>query len=164
MYAFLFYGQEKNLTSSSIARMNMFLHGVEDFRVARGDTLRQPAFFDADGLQRFDCVIANPPFSLKEWGVEEWASDPYGRNLAGVPPQGNADMAWVQHMITSMKSDSGRMAVVLPTEPSSAKERRAASGRHCWSATCWKPSSDWVPTSSTAPNSPPASWSSAASN
>jgi len=66
------FGQEKNLTSSSIARMNMFLHGVEDFRVARGDTLRQPAFFDADGLQTFDCVIANPPFSLKGVRALRW--------------------------------------------------------------------------------------------
>ena len=108
------YGQEKNLTSSSIARMNMFLHGVEDFTVARGDTLRIPAFFDADGLQTFDCVIANPPFSLKEWGADTWANDPHGRNLAGIPPKGNGDMAWVQHMIKSMKPETGRMAVVLP--------------------------------------------------
>lgn len=107
------YGQEKNLTSSSIARMNMFLHGIEDFQIYRGDTLRAPAFFEADGLQTFDCVIANPPFSLKDWGSENWASDPYGRNIAGVPPKGNGDMAWVQHMIKSM-NDSGRMTVVLP--------------------------------------------------
>lgn len=108
------YGQEKNLTSSSIARMNMFLHGVEDFQVARGDTLRAPAFFDADGLQSFDCVIANPPFSLKEWGADQWANDPHGRNIAGVPPKGNGDMAWVQHMIKSVRPKTGRMAVVLP--------------------------------------------------
>ena len=107
------FGQEKNLTSSSIARMNMFLHGMEDFQIHRGDTLRDPAFFEADGLRRFDCVIANPPFSLKEWGAENWANDPYGRNIAGVPPKGNGDMAWVQHMIVSMNSQ-GRMAVVLP--------------------------------------------------
>lgn len=107
------YGQEKNLTSSSIARMNMFLHGIEDFQVVRGDTLRNPAFFEADGLKTFDCVIANPPFSLKEWGAEHWANDPYGRNMGGVPPNGNGDMAWVQHMIKSMNS-SGRMAIVLP--------------------------------------------------
>lgn len=107
------FGQEKNLTSSSIARMNMFLHGIEDFTVLRGDTLRQPGFFEADGLQSFDCVIANPPFSLKDWGAENWANDPYGRNIAGVPPQGNGDMAWVQHMVKSMNSN-GRMAVVLP--------------------------------------------------
>lgn len=107
------YGQEKNLTSSSIARMNMFLHGIEDFQVHRGDTLRNPAFFVADGLKTFDCVIANPPFSLKDWGAENWANDPYGRNIAGVSPKGNGDMAWVQHMIKSMNS-TGRMTVVLP--------------------------------------------------
>lgn len=108
------YGQEKNLTSSSIARMNMFLHGMEDFQIVRQDTLRNPAFFDGDQLKMFDCVIANPPFSLKEWGAENWANDPYGRNIAGVPPTGNGDMAWVQHMIKSMKPRTGRMAVVLP--------------------------------------------------
>ncbi len=107
------YGQEKNLTSSSIARMNMFLHGIEDFEVLRGDTLRDPAYFEADGLKTFDCVIANPPFSLKDWGAENWANNPFGRNIAGVPPKGNGDMAWVQHMIKSMNS-TGRMTVVLP--------------------------------------------------
>ncbi len=108
------YGQEKNLTSSSIARMNMFLHGLDDFQIVRGDTLRQPAFFEGDELQNFDCVIANPPFSLSDWGAEYWANDPFGRNIAGVPPQGNGDMAWIQHMIKSMKGKTGRMAVVLP--------------------------------------------------
>ncbi len=107
------YGQEKNLTSSAIARMNMFLHGMEDFKIAREDTLRNPAFFTSDGLQKFDCVIANPPFSLKDWGADNWINDPYGRNIAGVPPKGNGDMAWVQHMISSM-NDRGRMTVVLP--------------------------------------------------
>jgi len=107
------YGQEKNLTSSAIARMNMFLHGIEDFNIVRGDTLRNPAFFAADGLKTFDCVIANPPFSLDDWGSENWVNDPYGRNIAGVPPKGNGDMAWVQHMIKSMNS-TGRMTVVLP--------------------------------------------------
>jgi len=107
------YGQEKNLTSSSIARMNMFLHGMEDFQVIREDTLMHPAFFDSDGLKKFDCVIANPPFSLKDWGAETWVNDPYGRNIAGVPPKGNGDMAWVQHMISSM-NPAGRMTVVLP--------------------------------------------------
>ena len=119
------YGQEKNLTSSSIARMNMFLHGIEDFQIERGDTLRTPAFFEADGLKTFDCVIANPPFSLKEWGADEWVNDPYGRNIAGVPPKGNGDMAWVQHMIKSMNS-TGRMTVVLPH---GALFRKGAEGR-----------------------------------
>ena len=107
------FGQEKNLTSSSIARMNMFLHGMEDFQIAREDTLRHPAFFDSDGLKKFDCVIANPPFSLKDWGADNWINDPYGRNIAGVPPKGNGDMAWVQHMIASL-NNRGRMTVVLP--------------------------------------------------
>lgn len=119
------FGQEKNLTSSSIARMNMFLHGIEDFEILRGDTLRHPAFFEADGLKTFDCVIANPPFSLKEWGADNWANDPYGRNIAGVPPKGNGDMAWVQHMVKSMNS-TGRMTVVLPH---GALFRKAAEGK-----------------------------------
>ena len=108
------YGQEKNLTTSAIARMNLFLHGAADFRIVRGDTLRQPAFLSSDALSTFDCVIANPPFSLKKWGEEVWQSDPYGRNFAGMPPKSSGDYAWVQHMIQSMAPKTGRMAVVLP--------------------------------------------------
>jgi len=108
------FGQEKNLTTAAIARMNLFLHGAEDFQVVRGDTLRSPAFFSGDRLATFDCVIANPPFSLSSWGEDTWASDPWGRNLAGTPPKMYGDWAWVQHMIASMTSKSGRMAVVLP--------------------------------------------------
>jgi type I restriction enzyme M protein len=108
------YGQEKNLTTAAIARMNLFLHGAEDFQVVRGDTLRSPAFFSGDRLATFDCVIANPPFSLSSWGEEAWASDPWGRNLAGTPPKKYGDWAWVQHMVTSMAPKSGRLAVVLP--------------------------------------------------
>lgn len=108
------FAQEKNLTTSSIARMNLFLHGTSDFQVVRGDTLRQPAFFSGDNLATFDCVIANPPFSLEKWGTEVWTSDPYGRNFAGMPPIKTGDYAWVQHMIKSMAPATGRMAVVLP--------------------------------------------------
>jgi type I restriction enzyme M protein len=108
------FAQEKNLTTSAIARMNLFLHGAADFQVVRGDTLRQPAFFSGDNLATFDCVIANPPFSLEKWGDEVWSGDPYGRNFAGVPPANNGDYAWVQHMIKSMANTTGRMAVVLP--------------------------------------------------
>lgn len=109
------YGQEKVLATSGIARMNLLLHGVEDFRIAREDTLRAPAFYSGNQLARFDCVLANPPFSLKNWGHEQWASDPWGRNnLGGVPPKGYADWAWVQHMIASTRPDTGRIAVVLP--------------------------------------------------
>ena len=108
------YGQEKNLTTAAIARMNLFLHGAEDFSVIRGDTLREPAFFSGDRLATFDCVIANPPFSLQAWGEDQWASDPYGRNIAGTPPRKYGDWAWVQHMITSTAPKTGRLAVVLP--------------------------------------------------
>jgi type I restriction enzyme M protein len=108
------YGQEKNLTTSSIARMNLFLHNVEDFQVVRGDTLRNPAFYDAGRLATFDCVIANPPFSLEKWGEEVWTNDPWGRNFAGLPPSSAGDYAWVQHMVKSMADGTGRMAVVLP--------------------------------------------------
>jgi len=108
------FGQEKNLTTSAIARMNLFLHGAEDFHIERGDTLRNPAFYSGDSLARFDCVIANPPFSLKKWGEDIWESDPYGRNFAGLPPAKTGDYAWVQHMIKSMADKTGRMAVVLP--------------------------------------------------
>jgi type I restriction enzyme M protein len=108
------FGQEKNLTTSAIARMNLFLHGIEDFQVVRGDTLRNPAFFEGDHLANFDCVIANPPFSLEKWGEELWSNDPFGRNFAGVPPSSSGDFAWVQHMVKSMADSTGRMAVVLP--------------------------------------------------
>ncbi len=108
------FGQEKNLTTSAIARMNLFLHGASDFQIVRGDTLRNPAFFTGDNLATFDCVIANPPFSLEKWGDEVWISDPYGRNFAGMPPGKSGDYAWVQHMIKSMAPKTGRMAVVLP--------------------------------------------------
>lgn len=108
------YGQEKNLTTSSIAQINLYLHGVEDFQIIRDDTLRYPAFFERDHLSTFECVIANPPFSLERWGEEIWTNDPYGRNFAGLPPRTSGDYAWVQHMIKSMAHKTGRMAVVLP--------------------------------------------------
>lgn len=109
------YGQEKVLATSAIARMNLLLHGVEDFKIIREDTLRNPAFYTGNRLARFDNVVANPPFSLKAWGDIEWASDRWGRNqLGGVPPKGYADWAWVQHMLTSADPNTGRVAVVLP--------------------------------------------------
>ncbi|HOX27830.1 MAG TPA: N-6 DNA methylase, partial [bacterium] len=120
------FGQEKNLTTEAIARMNLFMHGVEDFNIVRGDTLRHPAFYSGDSLATFDCVIANPPFSLEKWGEEVWVNDPYGRNFAGIPPSGSGDYAWVQHMIRSMAPKTGRMAVVLPH---GALFRMAAEGK-----------------------------------
>ncbi|MGW1431855.1 type I restriction-modification system subunit M [Streptomyces sp. NPDC002431] len=107
------YGQEINLTTASIARMNLFLHEIEDFDIKRGDTLRAPAFKDTTGaVRQFDAVIANPPFSLVDWGADRWASDP--RAICGVPPAKNGDYAFVQHMVSSMKPGSGRVGVVMP--------------------------------------------------
>ena len=108
------YGQEKNLATSAIARMNLFLHGGRDFKIAQGDTLRAPYFLHRGQLQTFDCVIANPPFSLKNWGAEAFLTDIYGRNMFGCPTDSSADFAWLQHMIKSMDKDNGRCAVILP--------------------------------------------------
>jgi type I restriction enzyme M protein len=107
------YGQEVNLTTASIARMNLFLHEIEDFDIKRGDTLRAPAFKENTGaIRQFDAVIANPPFSLKNWGADRWPADP--RAFCGMPPRNNADYAFIQHMISSMKSVTGRVGVVMP--------------------------------------------------
>jgi type I restriction enzyme M protein len=108
------YGQEKNLSTSAIARMNLFLHGAKDFKITQGDTLRSPNHHEGGKLKIFDCVVANPPFSLKNWGAERFNSDIYGRNIWGCPSESNADYAWVQHMVKSMNKKNGRCAVVLP--------------------------------------------------
>ncbi len=108
------FGQERNLLTSAIGRMNLFLHGIEDFRIARDDTLANPAFIEGDHLMSFDVVLANPPYSIKQWDREAWASDPWGRNIYGTPPQGRADYAFWQHIIKSMKSKSGRCAILFP--------------------------------------------------
>ena len=108
------YGQEKNLATSAIGRMNLFLHGARDFNVVQGDTLRNPGFLKRGSLQTFDCVIANPPFSLKNWGAEAFSSDIYGRNIWGCPSDSCADFAWLQHMVSSMDPKKGRCAIILP--------------------------------------------------
>jgi type I restriction enzyme M protein len=110
-----FYGQEVNQTSAAIGRMNLFIHEVEDAQIRREDTLRKPKFIDAKGkLDQFDLVVANPPFSLKDWGVEIWATDPHKRAIGGIPPRNKGDYAWVQHMITSIRPETGRVGVVMP--------------------------------------------------
>ncbi len=108
------FGQEKNVTNAAVAKMNLFLHGANDFNIMCGDTLRDPKILANEHLAHFDCVIANPPFSLENWGAEAWKTDRYGRNLWGTPPDSVGDFAWLQHMVSSMRSINGRMAVVLP--------------------------------------------------
>jgi len=106
------FGQESNLNTAAIAKINLFLHGIDDFKISRGDTLRNPAFHDNDVLTQFDCVIANPPYSLTEWGHNVWKNDPYGRAFAGLPPEGSADFAWIQQMLSSV-NDDGIVGVVI---------------------------------------------------
>jgi type I restriction enzyme M protein len=108
------YGQERNLMTSSIARMNCFLHGIEDFQIVRGDTLSEPKFVQRDRLMRFDVVLANPPYSIKQWDRDAFASDPWGRNLFGTPPQGRADYAFWQHILCSLDTKTGRCAILFP--------------------------------------------------
>jgi type I restriction enzyme M protein len=108
------YGQERNLLTSAIGRMNLFLHGIEDFKIVRGDTLSNPAFVEGDRLKQFDVVLANPPYSIKQWDRDAWSADPWGRNIYGTPPQGRADYAFWQHIISSLKPKSGRCAILFP--------------------------------------------------
>lgn len=108
------FGQEKNVTNAAIAKMNLFLHGAADFNIMQGDTLREPKILAGGELAKFDCVIANPPFSLEKWGSVEWSSDKFGRNIWGTPSDSCGDYAWIQHMIKSMGPGNSRMAVVMP--------------------------------------------------
>lgn len=108
------YGQEINLITSSISRMNMFMHGIEDFHIARGDTLTNPAFIEKDELKTFNVILANPPYSIKRWDRKSFEADPYGRNIYGTPPQGCADYAFQQHILKSLDKNNGRSVVLWP--------------------------------------------------
>lgn len=108
------FGQEINALTASIARMNLYLNGVEDFSIVREDTLAHPAFVDGSNLRKFDIVLANPPYSIKTWNREAFMNDKWGRNFLGTPPQGRADYAFIQHIISSMNENNGRCAILLP--------------------------------------------------
>lgn len=108
------YGQERNHMTASIARMNLVLHGLDDFQIGRGDTLDRPAFTEQDHLRTFDVVLANPPYSIKQWNREAFQSDVWGRNFLGTPPQGRADYAFFQHILKSLDSKTGRCAILFP--------------------------------------------------
>ena len=108
------YGQEIIGTTASIARMNLVLHGVEDFRIAVGNALSAPAFIERDRLMTFDVVLANPPYSIKTWNRDVWRNDPWGRNFLGTPPQGRADYAFFQHILRSLDPRTGRCAILFP--------------------------------------------------
>ncbi|MCC8045510.1 MAG: type I restriction-modification system subunit M [Clostridiales bacterium] len=129
------YGQEINALTSAIGRMNLFLHGVKDFNIVNGDTLASPAFIENGALKQFDLILANPPYSISQWDRAAFESDKYGRNFLGVPPQGRADYAFLQHIIASLKSDTGRCAILFPhgvlfrNEESSMREKLVRSDR-----------------------------------
>lgn len=108
------YGQEVNALTSAIGRMNLFLHGVRDFYVINDDTIKKPAFVECGELKRFDLVLANPPYSIKQWDREAFSSDRYGRNFLGTPPQGRADYAFFQHILKSLDPITGRCAILFP--------------------------------------------------
>ena len=108
------YGQELNLITSAIARINMFMHNVDEFEIVQGDTLDNPSLLKDDELRKFDVIMANPPYSVKRWNQQKWMNDPYGRNIWGTPPQGCADYAFLQHIIKSLNKDTGRCIVLFP--------------------------------------------------
>ena len=108
------YGQEVNLITSAIARVNMFLHGIEEFSIVRGDTLVNPAFIENDELKKFNVILANPPYSIKSWDRKAFENDPYGRNVWGTPPKGCADYAFQQHIRKSLNDTNGRYAILWP--------------------------------------------------
>jgi type I restriction enzyme M protein len=109
-YTLKLHGQESVPDTAGVARMNLFMHNLTQFKVEVGDTLKDPRFTKPDGtVAQFDVILANPPYSLK-W--KPWNSDP--RAIGGVAPQSSADWAFVQHMIASMDPEKGRAGVVLP--------------------------------------------------
>lgn len=108
------YGQEINAGTAAIARMNLYLHGIHDFSIVNDDTLERPAFTNGGRVQQFDVVLANPPYSIKQWNREAFEHDKYGRNFLGVPPQGRADYAFFQHILASMDEKTGRCAILFP--------------------------------------------------
>ena len=108
------FGQEINALTSSIARMNLYLNGVEDFSIVNADTLEKPGFVDGSHLRKFDIVLANPPYAIKQWNREKFMNDKWGRNYLGTPQQSKADYAFIQHIIASMDCNTGRCAILLP--------------------------------------------------
>jgi len=111
---FALFGQESNGTTHALCRMNMFLHGMDSFRIEWGDTLRNPRLVERDQLMKFDIVAANPPFSLEKWGIEEASADPYHRYHRGLPPKSKGDYAFITHMIETAREGTGRVGVVVP--------------------------------------------------
>ena len=111
---FYLYGQEVNGQTFALAKMNMFLHGVDNARIEWGDTIRDPKLTEKKSTMKFEVVVANPPFSLEKWGYEDVQADPYNRFHRGFPPKTKGDFAFITHMIETITEDSGRVGVVVP--------------------------------------------------
>jgi type I restriction enzyme M protein len=111
---FALYGQELNGATWALARMNMFLHGLDNARIERGDTIRNPKLVEDDRLMKFNVVVANPPFSLDKWGADTAEHDIYKRFWRGTPPKSRGDYAFITHMVEVMNETDGRMGVVVP--------------------------------------------------
>ncbi len=111
---FALFGQEMNGTTHALCRMNMFLHGMDNFRIEWGDTLRNPRLVENDQLMKFDIVVANPPFSLDKWGYEEASADPFHRYYRGLPPKSKGDWGFITHMIETARESTGKIGVVVP--------------------------------------------------
>lgn len=111
---FSLYGQEITGATWALAKMNMFLHGMDNARIEWGDTINSPKLIEKDALMKFEVIVANPPFSLDKWGHENAGNDPYNRFHRGVPPKTKGDFAFITHMIESMTALSGRLAIVVP--------------------------------------------------
>lgn len=108
------YGQESTGSTYQLARMNMFLHGQDSARLEWGDTLNNPLLVEDGKLIKFDVCVANPPFSLKKWGVENAESDQYHRFHRGLPPKDKGDYAFISHMVETLKPKTGRGAIIVP--------------------------------------------------
>jgi type I restriction enzyme M protein len=111
---FSLYGQEITGSTWALAKMNMFLHGMDNARIEWGDTIRSPKLLENDNTMKFEVVVANPPFSLDKWGHDAVANDAYKRFHRGLPPKSKGDYAFISHMIETTTADSGRVAVVVP--------------------------------------------------
>lgn len=111
---FSLYGQELNGATWALARMNMFLHDLDNARIERGDTIRNPKLVEDDSLMKFNVIVANPPFSLDKWGADTAAQDPYNRFWRGTPPRTRGDYAFISHMVEVMNVQDGRVGVVVP--------------------------------------------------
>lgn len=108
------FGQELNGATWALAKMNMYLHGFDQARIERGDTIRAPRLVEGDHLMKFDVVVANPPFSLDKWGAEGASSDRFQRFWRGTPPKSRGDFAFISHMVETTVENGGRVGVVVP--------------------------------------------------